>query len=436
MRRLIMVVVLVLCFGTVNAYAEDFNFDFDSMFDDDLFFEVEEEIDYNPEDILLVNDGWELGGNYNFSVRSTRSKVKGIEPITKFSSHLGGSLFLDSRPDVDKRFFSKVDFNYPVNSGDKLQINLMELFADYNWKNKVFFRAGKQNVSWGVGHFFSPADVINIGRKDPMDPDADLEGPVTLKAQTSAGNGRHNYYLYTLFDGVEHPKDVGVALKAEYVIGTSEVGFGTYLQRSKAPRLSMTMSSSVGQVALFGEAVVSKGSDKGFVGEWSLFDYPIQKKDDLFFHLTGGGMYRYSDPNNLFNFMTALQYYYNGEGYKDQQVIGDARKIYLAVSQSEYADKVAHVVPSDLFSTGRHYLAGMLSWNGMFDSDFSSMLTVVSNLSDKSGMVNTSLSLPAFSSIRPSVGANFTYGELGSEFGIGEPNSSVYFAVTLGSTMF
>lgn len=37
MRRLIMVVVLVLCFGTVNAYAEDFNFDFDSMFDDDLF---------------------------------------------------------------------------------------------------------------------------------------------------------------------------------------------------------------------------------------------------------------------------------------------------------------------------------------------------------------------------------------------------------------
>lgn len=185
--------------------------------------------------------------------------------------------------------FSKVDFNYPVNSGDKLQINLMELFADYNWKNKVFFRAGKQNVSWGVGHFFSPADVINIGRKDPMDPDADLEGPVTLKAQTSAGNGRHNYYLYTLFDGVEHPKDVGVALKAEYVIGTSEVGFGTYLQRSKSTAVINDYVFVRWASGTFGEAVVSKGSDKGFVGEWSLFDYPIQKKDDLSFILPAVG---------------------------------------------------------------------------------------------------------------------------------------------------
>ncbi len=51
-----------------------------------------------------------------------------------------------------------------------------------------------------------------------------------------------------------------------------------------------TVSSSLGDVGLFAEAVVSKGSDKGFVGELGLIDYPpLHRREQLFLHATAGG---------------------------------------------------------------------------------------------------------------------------------------------------
>lgn len=440
MRKIFLILILTLCLSNVSAFAEDFDFYFEDLFGDDLLFESEEsETDTNPEDVLLTNEGWELGGHYNLSVNATRIKLENKAPKSTFETNLGGNIFLDARPNTDFRLFTKVGLDYAVareegETGNRLKLNLEEIFSDFNYDNKVFFRAGKQNVAWGVGHFFTPADVINIGRKDPLDPDADREGPVALKVHYP--HGRNNYYLYTLFDEVTYPKDVGIAAKAEYVVGKSEVGVGAYYQNNKAPRLSATVSSSIGQLALFGEAVVSKGSDKGFVGMKDFSDYPIKDKDTLFFHATAGGLYTYSDPDNYFNITTGLQYYYNGEGYKDQEFVKEFKEEYakLLIYNPE---KFFAVSLSDVFmSTGRHYAAGMLSWNRMLDSDFSSSVGVVSNLSDKSGLVNTSLSLPSFSSIRPSVGANFTYGEIGSEYGTGLKNSHIYAAITLGGGSF
>lgn len=441
MRKIILALIITLCLSSVGALAADLDFNFDDLFGDDLFFESEEvESDINPEDVLLVNEGWELGGNYNLSARATSAKVDSEKLPKQFETRLGGNLFLDARPNADFRLFAKVGLDYAVareegETGNRLKLNLEEIFSDFHYDNKVFFRAGKQNVAWGVGYFFSPADVINIGRKDPLEPEADREGPVALKVHYP--HGRNNYYLYTLFDGVTHPKDIGIAAKAEYVLGRSEVGVGAYYQNSKAPRLSLTLSTSAGQLALFGEAVVSKGSDKGFVGRPDFSDYPVKDKDTLFFHATAGGLYTYSDPNNYFNFTTGLQYYYNGEGYKDQDAVKNSRMLYSALNSDDKTKPlVAHVLPSDLFNTGKHYAAGMLSWNNMLDSKFTPSVTVLSNLSDKSGVVNASLSLPSFSSIRPSIGANFTYGEFGSEYGIGFKNSQIYAAITLGSGSF
>ena len=95
--------------------------------------------------------------------------------------------------------------------------------------------------------------------------------------------------------------DIAVAPKVEMVMGRSELGFGAYLQRGKVPRLMATLSSSLGDFGLFAEAVVSKGSDRGFVGELGLLDYPIREEDKLFFHATAGATYSLNDPDNLFN---------------------------------------------------------------------------------------------------------------------------------------
>lgn len=359
--------------------------DLDDLFGGDLFVEYEEdETALRPEEALLVQDGWDVGGSYNLSVNASRTFIEGLEPIDTWRTSLGGNLYLDARPDPDFRVFGKMGLNYAVSkdkSEDPLNLSLQELFADFNYDNQVFFRAGKQNVKWGVGYFYSPADVISVGRIDPSNPEKEIEGPVALRVHYPRGST--NYYFYTLFDGVTEPSEVGLAPKMEFVMGGTEIGLGGFYQKDKAPRAMLTLSSSLGNVAVFGEAVVGKATDQ------------------FFFQGTAGGRYSYNDPDGLFNLTGAAQYFYDEEGYE----------------------------------TGKHKLGAMLSWNGILGSKFSSMTHLDANLSDKYSMVTSVLSLPSISKISPSVGISYVYADLGPNI---KPlsNTTVFAAITLGSGSF
>jgi hypothetical protein len=155
---------------------------------------------------------------------------------------------------------------------------------------------------------------------------------------------------------VEEPSQVALAPKLEFVVGGTEIGLGGFYQKDKAPRAMLTLSSSLGSFAVFGEAVLSKGSDKGFVAEWP-GDYPIYKQDELFLHATAGGRYSYNDPDDLFDLTVAAQYYYNGEGYANQDHIQNLRRHYallLFLEDPQADDFVLNtIVPP--WSTGMAY---------------------------------------------------------------------------------
>lgn len=444
--------VLVLLFA-LNSTVWAMDFDFDDLFGDDLFVEFEEdEKTIAPEEALLVQDGWDVGGNYRLAVNASRRFVGSSKVGDMFGTSLGGQVYLDARPDPNFRVFGKVGLNYAVSktigedgtNKDPLKLRLEELFSDFNYDNKVFFRGGKQNVKWGVGYFYSPADVISIGRIDPMDPDLDLEGPVALKVHYPKGST--NYYLYTILDGVDALNKVALAPKMEFVIGGTEVGLGAFYQKDKAPRAMATVSSSLGNLAVFGEAVVSKGSDKGFVTGTTM-DYPVYKRDQLFFHATAGARYSHKDPDGLFNLTLAGQYYFNGEGYQNQEDIQSFKEYYATLLMMAQTDdpmkKIAqealaklNVNASDLASTGRHYLAAMVGWSNLLNTKLSLSTFVNANLSDKSGIVQTTLSLPSLSKISPSVGVAFNYGDPTTEFGSLERSTTVFAAITFGSGSF
>ncbi|HHY10685.1 MAG TPA: hypothetical protein GX528_09005 [Firmicutes bacterium] len=215
----------------------------------------------------------------------------------------------------------------------------------------------------------------------------------------------NNYYLYLLFDSAEKVGEVAFAPKAEYVLGRSEIGLGAFYKKDKAPRAMATVSTSFGDLSLFGEAVLSRGSDKRFL-EGGL---PVEK-DDLFFKATAGASYNHRDPNGFFNLFSALQYYYDGEGTGFGEVI---------------------LKPAD-----KHNLAVALSWNEMLNSRFSLGTLLTANLSDKSGLVVNTLSLPSFSKISPSLGLSFNYGDQGTEFGLLGKTTTIFAAVTLGAGSF
>lgn len=437
-RKMIPLVILVILGLTGTSLAMDF--DFDDLFGDDLFMEFEEdEQAVRPEEALLIQDGWDFGGNYRFSINASRTLIKDIDPVDFLGTSLGGHLYLDARPDPNFRVFGKAQLSYAVNkqrgqesSQDPLKVSLQELFSDFNYNNQVFFRAGKQNAKWGVGYFFSPADVISIGRIDPFDPNAEREGPVALKIHYPRRST--NYYLYTLFDNVQAPDELALAPKLEFVLGGTEVGLGGFYQKEKAPRAMVTVSSSLGSLAIFGEAVVSKGSDKGFVDQVPI-NYPIKNEDDLFFHATIGAMYNHNDPDGLFNLTMAGQYYFNGEGYKNQEDIQNFRR-YLAFLMVTNPKEAAKIRRTDLSSTGKHYFGGMLGWNNLLNTKLSASAFLNANLSDRSGMVTTTLRLPSISKISPSLGVSFNYGDEATEFGGFTQSTTVFAAITLGSGSF
>lgn len=409
MRRTVLLAALLVLMLTGTSWA----FDFDDLFGEDLFVELEmEEGALAPEEALLVQDRLDVGGSYSFNLGASRTMVKDGDDSSKLDVSLGSQLYLDARPDPNFRAFGKAGLKYNVTEDkDPLKVKLLELFADFNYDNRVFFRAGKQNVKWGVGYFFSPADIVNIGRIDPLYPEAEREGPVALKIHYPKGS--NNYYLYTLFDGVKEAKQIALAPKMEFVVGKTEVGLGGFYQHGKHPMLMATVSSSFGEVGFFGEAVLNFGSE--------------------FLQATAGGMYRYTDSEGRLDLAGTLQYYFNGEGYADQEGI---KKVHQALINEELPpvinpQKLGSVA---LVGSGRHYLVGAVNWNRILGSKFSASVFVQANLSDGSGLIHGTLRLPALSKLQPSVGVSTKFGAPGTEFGAVGRSTAVFAAVSIGGS--
>ena len=137
-------------------------------------------------------------------------------------------LTLDARPDKNYRAYAKIDGAYPTilesETGGSMSFNpslsVKELYADTNWGDTLYLRAGKQTIAWGVGRYFSPADVLNLTAIDVEDPDAERYGPVALKINVP--EKLNNFYAYFIANDISSANDLAYAVKAEFLVGETE----------------------------------------------------------------------------------------------------------------------------------------------------------------------------------------------------------------------
>jgi len=395
-------------------------------------------------DLLTSKTGVTIGGSYHFKAAASVIEDDLENPSfdsldNTFSIDLGTTLFFDARPDDTIRVLGKVAVDYPftaASGGTRTFYDIFhvtELFSDFNIDNKVFFRAGKSTINWGVGYFFSPADLLNLSRIDPENPDAELEGPVSAKMNVPVG--RNNYYLYVIApEGITSASQLAVAPKAEFVAGATEIALGAYYQKDHAPAGMVTFTTGIGDVSLFGEGVVTYGSDKTFVNS----DFTTVRYDDTFFFKgTAGFMYSWSDDLADFSFNFAGQYLYNGEGYStdDQKFLTQNRQNAM-LSITSGLGPLSALSLSDLVQTGRQYAAGSFSWNKMFQSDFTLSVFFLGNLSDGSGMLKPALSYSGFNDIDISLSVPYSYGESGDEYTPLGDSLSASLTFSLGGTAF
>ncbi len=470
---------------STDIFADDFSLedDFDTIFLEDTgITELSDEQQISNEyEQFLKSEELSWGGSFSGSMNASwdwDSYASGLSAANmedSFSPSVSTSLYFDARPETNFRVFGKLFLETEVNAfaladidlsnfsfsdnGDgsieitvpdeddsedpdpqplSLTLGIRELFSDFQYDDRLFFRYGKSFVKWGVGYFFSPADVINLESIDAEDPTAERQGPLNFRLHYP--DGADNTYLYLLTDQVNSLDDIALALKTETVIGNSELGFGGYLSGGKAPRVVSTLSTSVRDVRIFGEGVVSFGSDRNFVAEsknqpefgenddryTALDTFTIDRQP--FFSGTIGFNYSKSDPN-LF---IAGQYYFNGEGYPYRRLdsgetLLDAAAYLLlnpqsnGLAQPEEQQPDDYIDPpslgfSDITNFGMHYGALALSWSAVFDTDLSLSLFWLGNLTDGSGIISPSLSLKIIDRISIGSGIRMTYGRSGTEY--------------------
>ena len=320
--------------------------------------------------------------------------------------NLQSDLWFDARPETDFRVFGKFKLASPFTptttassaipaayspspiSPTGANVSVFELYTDINWDQKLFLRAGQQVAHWGVGYFFSPADVLSRQRINPLDPQRERQGPLAVKATVPFASV-NSAQLYLLTDpslaenGVLKPDDVAVAPKVEFVTGDWEWGAGGYLQKNQSSKALVTASGSIaGKLGVYGEAVVQKPTGNG--------------TPDLL--STVGLNYIDSGDHVSFN----AQYYFNGPG---SDTLDAERKVRAAPPAS-----------ADLSQMGRHYLGASAAWTDIRASNIDLGVFYEGNLSDGSGVVGPSVAYSPFTRFTVSLTPYFAYGEKDSEF--------------------
>ncbi len=440
----LLLLCVTICFSFVQTVAAT------DLDEDDLFgsFSFVSELDETATtDDFLIQESADFGGSFSFSLGSSRlwtspGKIGSAPDRETLTSNLQTTVFADLRPEEDYRVFGKATISYPFTEAeaegpdkparrfDKI-VKISELFADFDHEDRWFFRVGKQTIGWGVGYFFSPADIINLTPIDPEDPEADREGPLSVKINRPID--QHNLYLYLLADQAKRLDELAVAPKAEVVLGGTEVGVGAYLRKERAPMAMVTLSSGLGKTAVFGEAVLKHGSDKRFVREVDKSpDNPTgieiyERDNEYFVSGTGGVRYSYADDEGLYNLTMAAQYFYNGEGYEDPETLLQVAPLLLLGKK---------LSASDALWPSRHYGAVSLLWSDALKTGVSANLLCLASLTKPNGLASASLSWKPLERVSTSIGLSYAFGEAGGEYTYAGNPLSLNIRVSLGSGRF
>lgn len=379
-------------------------------------------------DDLLTNEAVDIGGRISSSIKLNYDPDEEVfeDALTSGLDNLNARLFLDARPSTDLRGLIKGNIDYDTDDG--ISFDLREMFVDTDINNQVFIRAGKQTINWGVGRFFSPANLINIETIDPENPDAELAGPVAAKVQYPIGN--NNLTGYALVDDIENGNPIALASRYEFLVGGSEYTVGGVYQFDNPWSVMGTVSSKIGEVSVFGEAVLEGNVNKQFIvlDDSAADGVSVRGSDDLYFSATVGGSYQYSsdDVDTNFSVFVFGQYYFNGLGYEDLSV---ARDNQAAIGKLLASGDLSI---GDLFNRGQNYGALSISSPDILDSNVTPSVFWLGNLDDASGRINLGLSYSGIENITPSFSYSYGYGDNGSEYSPFGPDQNVSLSVSLG----
>lgn len=383
-----------------------------------------EETDFNPAEALLESERVSISGS--FSVAGALSLTLEEMRLSSGLSDLTTRLILDARPSSDLRVLVKTDLGYSTTSGVALE--LRELFADFDVDSAVFVRAGKQTINWGVGYFFSPANLINTERVDPQRPGLELAGPVAFKAQYPIGTD--NLTGYVILDDFAAETNAELAARYEFLFEGFEFTAGGLYAFGEPWAIAATATGSLAGLTVFAETVAQQ-SDRVFVVRDPGSASGIRtetREGTVFFSGTVGGRFSYTGEDQPLNLSGSAQYFFNGLGYADASVWQDHP---AAISELLEAGQLR---AADLTDRGQHYVGAALGASDVAELKVSPSLFWLGNLSDGSGTVSVGLPYSGINLITPQLSYRYSYGAPGAELTPLGSSSSVRLELSVQSS--
>ncbi len=299
----------------------------------------------------------------------------------------GSQFFFNTLPNDDRRLFDLTDV---IDDGGKDAIlhRLDRLTVDYTGE-KTVLRFGRQALSWGNGLFYAPMDLVN-----PFDPS-------TIDTEYKAGDD----LLY-----VQHLRDNGDDLQGAWVIRrnpvTDDVETDEATIALKYHGFGGESEYDVLVAQHYGDTVLGVGGGRSIGGAVWRADFVVTDTDDdtvvqfvtnLSYSWTWGGR----------NMSGAVEYFFNGFGLSSDN--------YDLPSVGNDPELLARLERGELFSIGRHYLAGsvMIEVTPLWTVT----PTVLLNVADPSALLQlvTNYSLSDNMTFLGSL--NLPVGPDGSEFG-------------------
>jgi hypothetical protein len=307
----------------------------------------------------------------------------------------GANLFFPGLPEDDRRWF---DLTHVIkDNADTVLLHRIDRMTVGYASEKAVIRLGRQVLSWGNGLFYAPMDLVN-----PFDPAA---------VDTEYKTGDDMLYGQYL-------RDSGDDIQAAYVVRrnliTGDIDSDESTAAIKYHGIAGELEYDLLAAQSHGDTVLGLGGSRNVGGAVWSGDLVVTRSDtDTYTQFVTNLTYSWNWFDR--NMSGAVEYFFNGFGQRSNA--------YDPLSLSNNPDLLNRVTRGELFSIGRHYLAGsvMIELTPLWGVT----PTLLANLSDPSGLLQlvTNYSLSDNMTLLGSI--NVPLGPRGSEFGgipSGQPN--------------
>lgn len=334
------------------------------------------------------------------------------------------NIFLDARMKSGLKAFANMETTY-LSQTKTTEVALREMFFDFNYRRKAYFRTGKQVLQWGRCYLWNPTDHINIERQTFIRRIGYREGAYGTKFHVPFGTKAN---IYGFFDTGSTPEagDIACALKYEFLVGGTEMAFSAWGKNTYNPVLGYDISSRIGTIDIMGEASVSKGENVSGMKEenGTLFTERDNDKTISKASVNFTKRFRLGNFKDRVTFIT--EFYYNGAGYENNEFADNTVYAYdtatlnaISGTYMTTGTKKDYLVYNSLYEANefsRYYGAMFLTIDRFIISDMSLNINVLQNASDGSGLVSAGTTYKNINDFSAGILVNAYYGMRDSEY--------------------